>query len=309
MHIPVLQKEVLDLLAPVSQGLYLDGTLGFGGHSKSLLMANSSCKICGLDRDIFALNAARKNLSIFGDRINFFNMTFGQFPSALNQLGWPSIDGALLDLGVSSYQLNTAERGFSFKHDGPLDMRMGFGCTKTAAEIINKASLEELEEYISLYGEDPLAARIAKAIVYERAKEPIATTNRLANIVCHAYPSSWRNTSRNHPATRTFQALRIVVNNELQELENFLNLILKHLKIGGRLAIISFHSLEDRLIKKTMWKWAKKSELTPYNEIFLPDKPEVQILLKKPITPSEKEIYENPRARSAKLRAIEKIGK
>lgn len=308
MHIPVLQKEVLDILSPSPQGLYLDGTLGFGGHAKSLLTANSSCQICGLDRDIFALNTARENLCPFDERIKFFNLTFSEFPSALNQLGWQLIDGALLDLGVSSYQLDTSERGFSFSHNGPLDMRMGYGCKKTAAEIVNSSSLEELEELISFYGEEPLANRIAKAIIFERIREPIMTTSRLANIVIQAYPPKWRKTARNHPATRTFQALRIVVNNELGELEKFLHLILSRLKIGGRLAIINFHSLEDRMIKKTLRKWAKKPISSPYNQILLPDKPEVKILFKKPVMASEKEIIVNPRARSAKLRAIEKIG-
>lgn len=307
MHIPVLLDEVLETLAPKSYGLYLDGTEGFGGHSRAILQANATCEVCGLDRDLIALNFAHKNLEEFGDRVNLFNLRFSQYEQPLNMLGWKLIDGALLDLGVSSYQLETAERGFSFKNDGPLDMCMGTDCINSACEIVNSATFNELKYYLSVYGEEPLASRIANTIIKKRNNSPILTTLQLANIVMESYPASWRKNSRKHPATKTFQALRIVVNNEIQELEKFLETILDRLKIGGRLVIISFHSIEDRLVKKTMRKWADACRNNLFNNYAYKCKTGVRILFKKPIEASKSEIMNNPRSRSAKLRAIEKI--
>lgn len=309
LHIPVLLPQVLQALQPRKDGKYLDATLGMGGHAKAVLESAENSRLCGLDRDSFALEMARLRLGAFGERVSFFHSPFSEFPAALAKLGWEGLDGALADLGVSSWQLDNSERGFSFLENGPLDMRMNpEPGQKSAADIVNHASFDELKNIIAMYGEDPQAGRIARKIVEERQKAPIRETGRLAEIVKAAYPAAWRHTSRRHPATRTFQALRIVVNNELGQLESFLDQILSYLKPGGRLALISFHSLEDRIVKNTMRKWASGCLCPPSQAVCsCGHKPEVKILYKKPLIATESEIEENPRASSAKLRAVEKL--
>ncbi len=309
LHIPVLLPQVLEALNPQPDCKYLDATLGMGGHAQAILKKAEGSQLCGLDRDERALELARIRLQAFGNRVHFFHMPFSRFPEALAQLEWNSIEGALADIGVSSFQLDESERGFSFLEDGPLDMRMNpESDQKSAADIINHFSFDELKNLISLYGEDPQSGRIARRIVEERQKSPIKETVRLAEIVKAAYPAAWRHKARRHPATRTFQALRIAVNDELGQLESFLNNILPYIKVGGRLVIISFHSLEDRIVKNTMRRWAQGCVCPPAQVICTCNhKPEVRILYKKPLVATQEEIAENPRASSAKLRAIEKL--
>lgn len=299
LHLPVMVKEVINGLSPKNGGHYLDGTAGLGGHAAAILEAAPECEICALDRDSKALELARKRLAHFAPRIHFFHMEFGNFPVALETLGWEKIDGALLDLGLSSLQLDDENRGFSFRLDGPLDMRMNHRALgQTAEMLVNSATFDELREIIAMYGEDPQAGRIARAIMDARQQSPIRSTSQLAEIVWHAYPALWRRSARRHPATRVFQALRMVVNEEQEQLREFLDKIWSWLAPGGRLAIISFHSIEDRMVKRAMKQWALG------NDTICPG----TILHKKPLTPVEEELAANSRSRSAKLRIIEKSG-
>ena len=236
-------------------------------------------------------------------------MRFSQFPDALAELGWDGVDAALADIGVSSPQLDEAERGFSFIADGPLDMRMGVADGAEPAEnIVNYWSYERLRELIRDLGEEPQGGRIARAIVNEREKKPITGTLELAKLVERAYPPKWRATARNHPATRTFQALRMAVNQELEELQEFLDRIVDYLNPGGRVAVISFHSLEDRLVKRAFRREASGC-LCPPRQPYCTcgHSPRVRILTKKPLIPTPEEAAANPRARSAKLRAVERL--
>lgn len=309
IHIPVLPEKVLEALAPVPGGHYLDGTLGLGGHAGSILEYAPDSEICALDRDGSALGLARERLARFEHRVHYFHLPFADFPRAIIETGWKSINGAILDLGVSSLQIDTAERGFSFLEKGPLDMRMDQNGGKSAEYLVNKLPFEELKRIIAEYGEDPQAGRIARRIVEERKIEPFRDTGRLASVVRSAYPAAWRRNSRNHPATRTFQALRLAVNDELGQLERFLAEILKWLAPGGRLAIISFHSLEDRIVKNAMRHWASGCICSKQIPVCVCGHvPEVRILYKKPLTASAEELERNPRASSAKLRAVEKLG-
>lgn len=300
-HLPVLRGEVTEIISPFPGGKYLDGTLGLGGHALALLQACPEIEICGLDRDVQALSMARERLLPYGNRVHFFHSRFSRFSEALTELGLGKINGALLDLGVSSLQLDSAERGFSFRKNGPLDMRMNqLDPGKTAADFVNRSSFEELKQIFQIYGEDPQAAKIARTIVEARQKTPLEDTLTLAGLVRASYPRSWRHNSRNHPATRAFQGLRIAVNSEVEELRSFLEQILPWLAPGGKLAIISFHSIEDRIVKNTFREWAKGGAGGC-------GAPCVKPLFKKPLVPSIGEEEENPRARSAKLRAVEKL--
>ncbi len=307
-HVPVLMAQVLEALAPKAGGLYLDGTLGLGGHSSAILQSAENIKLCGLDRDEDALKRAQNHLQKFGDNVHFFHTRYSEFEKALDALGWDKIDGALIDIGVSSMQIDQAERGFSFNSEGPLDMRMDRQSHLSAWQVVNRERFETLKDIIQRYGEEPQAGRIARAIVNARQKKSIETTAELADIVYNAYPPAWRAKARNHPATRTFQALRMMVNDELGELEKFLDAILGRLKVGGRLAVICFHSLEDRLVKQSMRHWAEGCRCPRHiMRCVCGHEPEVRILHKKPAVASPQELKENPRASSAKLRAIEKI--
>lgn len=309
-HIPVMLEEVVGYLAPKAGGRYLDGTLGLAGHSLGILRASGgAAEVVSLDRDEEALGMARKRLEEFPGRAHTFHCPFSQFESALEEAGWDSLDGATLDLGVSSLQLDEAERGFSFMADGPLDMRMdatsGMDSAKT---LVNRAHFEELKRIIRDLGDEPLGGKIARAIVRAREQAEITTTSRLAEIVSRAYPPDRRREARNHPATRTFMALRMAVNGELEELKTFLERIVLYLKPGARVAIISFHSAEDREVKESFRYWAKGCRCPLTQAVCTCDRtPVLRVLTKKPQLPTQLEMDRNPRSRSAKLRVAERL--
>ena len=310
VHISVLLNEAVDALAPKAGGCYLDGTVGMGGHSFAIMeRTGGEGFLCGLDRDTQALELARIRLAPFGDRVHLVHTRYSEFEAALDGIGWDAVDGALIDIGVSSLQIDSAERGFSFSSDGPLDMRMDRDSEELpVSRLVNRAKLEDLKDIIERYGEDPQAGRIARAIVEARVRKPIETTGELAALVERAYPAAWRAKARRHPATRTFQALRMAVNDELGELRRFLDNILAYLPIGGRLAIITFHSLEDRMVKQAMRHWAEGCRCPRHVPVCVcHHQPEVRILYKKPVTATPEELAVNPRSSSAKLRAVEKI--
>lgn len=309
-HVSVLLNEVIDYLDPKPGGYYLDGTLGLAGHSEALLKkAEGKAHLLGIDRDLETLERARKRLEPFGDHVVTAHARFSEFEMVMRDVGWDELDGALIDIGVSSMQIDQPERGFSFKTEGPLDMRMDpSGGMPPAGSIVNKASYEKLKFIIGRYGEDPMCGRIAKAILEARALSPIETTTQLASIVEKAYPAKWRAKSRNHPATRTFQALRMVVNSELEELEAFLKRILDHLRPGGRLAVITFHSLEDRMVKR-MFKEESTGCICPKQipVCICNHTPNIKLITRKPVTATAEELKINSRSSSAKLRVVEKL--
>jgi 16S rRNA (cytosine1402-N4)-methyltransferase len=288
----------------------MDGTLGMGGHSQALMQAaDGKAELLGLDRDEVALGHAMRRLEEFGDNVNLYHLPFSRFEDALDDLGWDEIDGAVLDLGVSSMQLDEADRGFSFIHDGPLDMRMDPDSGQSAEDLVNTLKHGDLARIIRTMGEDPLAGKIASAILRAREKAPITRTLQLAEIVRLAYPPKMRHTARNHPATRTFQGLRIAVNRETEELTYYLKTIVGRLKPGGRVAIISFHSLEDRAVKHSFRDAAKGCKCPPHQlHCTCGGRPEIKVLTKKPQLPTDEEMQANPRSRSAKLRVAEKLG-
>ncbi|MBU1228642.1 MAG: 16S rRNA (cytosine(1402)-N(4))-methyltransferase RsmH [Proteobacteria bacterium] len=310
-HIPVMLKEVVEYLSPRAGGRYLDGTLGLAGHSLGLLRASEGgAELVCLDRDEQALGLARERLNEFPGRARTFHLPFSAFETALEEAGWAGIDGAVLDLGVSSLQLDEAERGFSFMNDGPLDMRMDpSGGMPTARLLVNREHYEELRRIIRDLGDEPLGGKIARAIVRAREQEDIRTTSRLAEIVAKAYPPDRRREARNHPATRTFMALRMAVNDEIGEIKAFLERIVPHLNPGARLAVISFHSAEDREVKEAFRLWAKGCRCPMTQQICTCDRiPLARILTKKPQLPTQLEMDRNPRSRSAKLRVSERLG-
>jgi len=279
-HVPVLPQEVVEGLAVHPGGHYLDATVGGGGHSRLILATASDVKVTALDQDQWAIAAAQKNLAEFGDRVQFHHTNFAAFdPKNLK------FDGILADLGVSSTQFDVAERGFSFRHTAPLDMRMDQRQALTAADIINHWEEVKLANTFYTYGEERLSRRIARQIVEQR---PFETTTELAEAIARCVPKAYRY-GRIHPATRVFQALRIAVNQELDVLETFLAKAPTWLNPGGRLVVISFHSLEDRIVKHRL----RENEL-------------VRVLTKKPILPTDAEMEENSRSRSAKLRIAER---
>ncbi len=309
-HVPVLLAETLEYLRPEAGGLYLDGTVGLGGHSRAIMEhCNGEARLLGVDRDAEALRLARANLAPFAERVVLRQGLYSRFDEYMGELGWPALDGALIDIGVSSLQLDAGERGFSFLHDGPLDMRMSAqDGAPSAKNLVNTADVRELQRIISELGEEPLAGRIAAAIVAARRTASIDGTAQLARIVEMAYPAKWRATARNHPATRTFQALRMAVNDELGELREFLRKIPRHLKVGGRVVVLTFHSLEDRLVKRSFRDGAQSCVCPPqalqcvcgHSAIY-------EILTRRPVTAGADELKSNPRAGSAKLRAARRI--
>jgi 16S rRNA (cytosine1402-N4)-methyltransferase len=291
-HVPVLTAEVLRQLRPERGGLFVDCTVGLGGHSRALLEAGAT-RILGLDRDEDALTQARATLSSFADRADLVHADYRTIEDVLDRRGIALVDGALADLGVSSMQFDEPGRGFSFQRDEPLDMRMDRSTGDTAADLIASSSEEELADTIYAYGEERYSRRIARAIVAARREAPIDTTGRLASIVRRAVPV--RGYARIDPATRTFQAFRIWVNRELEGLDRFLEAAARRLQIGARLVVITFHSLEDRIVKHTLRALAGSEDAT------------LKVLTKKPLIADEDEVRRNPRARSAKLRAAEKL--
>jgi len=302
-HIPVLFQEVLDVLNPVPGGLYVDGTIGAGGHSRGILERSSpDGQLIGIDRDPTALALAESNLAEFSDRVTLIHGSYVELVSHLNNRNWHAVDGILIDLGLSTMQLDTPERGFSFRFDAPLDMRFDPDQSFSAADLVNEYTREELAEIIFTNGEEKFSRRIADAII---ANRPLATTKELAELIKGVVPYT---KSKIHPATRTFQALRIVVNNELNALEAFLPAALEVLKPGGRLAVIAFHSLEDRIVKRYFRKESKDCICPPEIPICVcGHKAKIREISRRPIRPEDSEIDGNPRARSAKLRAAEKI--
>lgn len=301
-HKPVLYKEIIHALQPKSPGHYIDGTLGAGGHARGILEACApDGRLLGLDVDVQALALARENLAPFGQRAQLTQASYISLLDVMHEIGWDAVDGIVLDLGLSSMQLDTPERGFSFTHDAPLDMRFNRDFGLTAAQLVNTWPEADLADILFKYGEEPRAKRIVRAIIKAR---PLTTTAQLAEIVKRAYPEH----SRVHPATRTFQALRIAVNDELASVEDALPKAISALRSGGRLAVISFHSLEDRIVKDFFREQAKDLINPPYEQIYKVErKATLKEINRKPITPDEEEIKENPRARSAKLRVVEKL--
>ncbi len=290
-HYPVLHREVLEFFKDIKGDTIVDATVGGGGHSYLILKNFPDKKIIGIDKDEYALKRADEKLKEFTGRYTLVKSAFKDLDKVLDELGIDKVHGFLFDLGVSMFQLKT-ERGFSFQRDEFLDMRMDRSQELTAYDVVNTYPQHLLEEIIKKYGEERFAKRIAKAIVEARKKKPIETTDELENIVFHAYPRKARY-GRIHPATRTFQAIRIEVNKELDELEIALRKAIEKLDKGGRLAVISFHSLEDRITKKIIKEYEKLKK--------------IKNLTKKPIVPKEDEIKENPPSRSAKLRVAERV--
>lgn len=304
-HEPVLLQEVMEALGVRPGGVYLDGTLGAGGHARAVLSRFSDTRVIGIDRDPAVLEVARRELAPFKGRVRFFHSNYDRLGEVVEEAGWGHVDGLLLDLGVSSLQLDSPNRGFSFASDGPLDMRMDPGGMVTAAQIVNSADTRELAGILARFGEEKLAGRIAAAIVRERAVAPVNTTGRLAAIVA-AVPGMGR--VRNiHPATRTFQALRIAVNEELTALEGALAAGVLVLKDGGRFAVISFHSLEDRIVKRAFRSMASDCRCPAGAPICTCDEVSLgHVVTRKPVRPGSAETETNPRSRSARLRVFER---
>lgn len=304
----MLAEEVLHYLGPHRGGVYLDGTLGGAGHARLVLEASSPDGILiGLDRDAEALAAAKKNLACFGDRVLLRQGNFSDMNTHLDALNIELVDGILLDLGVSSHQLDSPERGFSFREDGPLDMRMNPAEGVSAATVVAEAEADELKRIFREYGEERWAGKIARAIVADREQAPFETTLQLADLVSRVVPAG-KGPQRIHPATRVFQALRIHVNGELDSLRTALDSAWQRLKVGGRLVVISFHSLEDRMVKQAFRAMAAGCVCPPRLAVCAcGQKPAVRVLTRKAVRASENEIMANPRARSAVLRAMEKL--
>ena len=302
-HVSVLAREVIEFLKPEPGKRYLDGTLGGGGHTERLLIESSpDGLVLGLDRDDEALAAAQLHLSHFGARLAARQASFAAAGEILAELHWQSVDGAILDLGLSSHHLDTPERGFSFRSSARLDMRMDRRQRLDAYEIVNRYLAAELERILKIYGEEPRARRIASAIV---AARPIETTGGLAALIARAKGGRAGN---RHPATQSFQALRIAVNQELDHLESFLENGYELLAPGGRLAVISFHSLEDRLVKSAFRKWSRNCLCPPRAPACTCGwSRKAKLLTTRPVTPSAAECRSNPRARSAKLRVVERV--
>jgi 16S rRNA (cytosine1402-N4)-methyltransferase len=293
IHIPVMVEEVMKFLRCEPGRTYVDATLGGGGHAREILRKTApNGLLIGVEWDEEAVSEARKTLGLFGGRIKIFHENFIYLPDLLKAMEVKEVDGILLDLGLSSFQLEKGERGFSFKGEGPLDMRMDQRMERTAADLVNHLSYEELESTLIEYGEERWANRIVKAIVRERNRSPIRTTEALRKIVYQAIPKRFQ-PKKIDPATRTFQALRIKVNDELENLRKILGVGWDLLRRGGRICVISFHSLEDRIVKETFRKLEIERKMV--------------VLTRRPIRPSEEEQKKNPRCRSAKLRCAERV--
>ena len=305
-HKPVLLDECLDALAIRPDGIYVDGTLGRAGHSLEILRRLTTGRLIGIDRDLTAIEAAKERLAEFGDRVTLVHSNFSEVGSVLEQLGVEGVDGMLFDLGVSSPQLDEAHRGFSYMQDAPLDMRMDSTAALDAHEVVNTWSGDELKRILRDYGEERYAAQIARAIVRAREQKEIETTLELVDIIRSAMPAAALR-EKQHPAKRSFQAIRIAVNGELDALPPMLQSATKMLRPGGRLAVITFHSLEDRIIKQTMRELATGCTCpSSFPVCVCGNKPKLELVSRKPIVSGEAELEENPRARSAKLRVAQR---
>lgn len=305
-HVSVLLNECIEGLSIDKDGIYVDGTLGGAGHSYEICKHLDGGRLIGIDQDMNAINAAKERLKEFGDKVTFVNDNFSNIKNILIELGIDKVDGFLLDIGVSSHQLDEAGRGFSYMQDAPLDMRMDITKPLSAYEVVNEYSEEEINNVIFRYGEERWAKRIAQFIVEQRAQKPIETTFELVDVIKKAVPKGARKDGP-HPAKRTFQAIRIEVNGELEILERTVDDMTEALNKGGRLCIITFHSLEDRIVKNAFRK--QENPCTCPHEFpvcVCGKKPLAKVITRKPIVPSEEELEANHRARSAKLRVLER---
>ena len=306
-HKPVLLDECIEALNIRPDGIYLDGTLGRAGHSLEIVKRLTTGRLISIDRDETALAAAEERLAAYRDRVTLVHSNFSRLGEVLEDLGISGVDGMLFDLGVSSPQLDEPERGFSYMHDAPLDMRMDATASLTARDVVNFWSFEELRRILFEYGEERYAPAIAKAIVKARETAPIETTFELTELIRKAMPAAALR-EKQHPAKRSFQAIRIAVNDELGELPPMLEAAERGLNPGGRLAVISFHSLEDRIIKQTLQRLATGCTCPPEFPVCVcGKKPKMKLVTRKPIVSGEAELEFNPRARSAKLRVAEKL--
>ena len=306
-HVSVLLDECIHALNIKPDGIYVDGTLGGAGHSSQIAARLTTGRLIGIDRDTKALKAASERLAPYADRVTLVHSNFSQLDEVLENLGIEGVDGILLDLGVSSPQLDEAERGFSYMADAPLDMRMNSEDSLTAHEVVNTWPREELRRILYEYGEERYAPQIAAAIDRRRAEKPIETTLELVDVIRSAMPPAALR-EKQHPAKRSFQAIRIAVNDELGAVGRVLEVAVPKLNRGGRLAIITFHSLEDRLVKNGMAANAKGCTCPPNFPVCIcGNKPKVKLISKKPIVSGSEELERNPRARSAKLRVCEKL--
>jgi 16S rRNA (cytosine1402-N4)-methyltransferase len=304
-HLPVLVAATREWLAPGRGGLFVDATVGLGGHAEALLESSPEVELVGIDRDAEALARAARRLARFAPRVRLVQANFHHLEQTLAGLGVRGVAGVLADLGVSSLQLETASRGFSFRRDGPLDMRMGMSDV-TAADLVNETTEGELERIIRSYGEERQARRIARAIVRARAEKPLATTGELKRVIDRVKGPREARGARIDPATRVFQALRIAVNEELAGLERFIEEAVSLLAADGRLVVISYHSLEDRIVKNTLRELAR-GEIDPVTGRTRSESQLIEVLTRKPVRPSEEEVVLNPRARSARLRAARRL--
>ena len=306
-HKPVLLDECIEALNIRPGGIYLDGTLGRAGHSLEIVKRLTTGRLISIDRDETALAAAEERLAAYRDRVTLVHSNFSRLGEVLEELGVKGVDGMLFDLGVSSPQLDEPERGFSYMHDAPLDMRMDATASLTARDVVNFWSFEDLRRILFEYGEERYAPAIAKAIVKAREAAPIETTFELTELIRKAMPAAALR-EKQHPAKRSFQAIRIAVNDELGELPPMLEAAERGLNTGGRLAVISFHSLEDRIIKQTLQKLSTGCTCPPEFPVCVcGKKPKMKLVTRKPILSGEAELEYNPRARSAKLRVAEKL--
>ena len=304
-HKPVLLEECLEALAVRPEGVYVDGTLGRAGHSQAILRRLTTGRLIGIDRDLAAIGAARERLADFGDRVTLVHGNFSDLGDILQNLGIVGVDGMLFDLGVSSPQLDEPQRGFSYMHDAPLDMRMDQTASLDAGAVVNTWSDEALRRVLFEYGEERYAPQIARAIVRRREDGPIRTTGELAEIIRSAMPAKALR-EKQHPAKRSFQAIRIAVNGELDALPPMLEAAADRLAPGGRLAVITFHSLEDRIVKRKLRELSTGCTCPPEFPVCVcGKKPKLKLVTRKPVTSGPAELEENPRARSAKLRAAE----
>lgn len=309
VHDPVMRDRIVDLLRPALQrpgSVYVDGTLGLAGHARAVLEACPEARLVGIDRDLDAHEVARERLGDLADRATLVHAVYDELEDVLADLGVGSVQAILLDLGLSSLQIDRAERGFAYRVDAPLDMRMNQSAGPTAADFLNSASAKEISRVLSWYGEERFSDRIARAIVAERERSPFTTSARLVDVISGAIPAAARHTG-GHPAKRTFQALRIEVNHELAALEGVLPAAVAALAVGGRMAVLSYHSLEDRLVKRAFAAGA--SDRAPRSLPVVPEnlRAELRLLTRGAERPTEEETAVNPRAASARLRVAERV--